>query len=36
VWGKDALARLFRTHPTLEFALHSVMTLDVTHKLQER
>lgn len=36
VWGSDALARLFRTHPTLQFALHSVMTLDVAHKLQER
>jgi CRP-like cAMP-binding protein len=36
VWGKDALAALFRRHPTLQFALHAVMTLDVTHKLQER
>jgi hypothetical protein len=36
VWGKDALAGLFRTHPSLQFALHAVMTLDVTHKLQER
>lgn len=36
VWGKDALAVLFRRYPTLQFALHAVMTLDVTHKLQER
>jgi len=36
VWGKDALTRLFRSHPSLQFALHAVMTLDVTHKLQER
>lgn len=36
VWGKDALAGLFRRYPTLQFALHAVMTLDVTHKLQER
>jgi len=33
---KDALAALFRTYPALQFALHAVMTLDVTHKLQER
>jgi len=36
VWGKDALAVLFRRYPTLQFALHAVMMLDVTHKLQER
>jgi len=36
VWDKDALTRLFRAHPSLQFALHAVMTLDVTHKLQER
>jgi hypothetical protein len=36
VWEKDALAAVFRSHPSLEFALHAVMTLDVTHKLQER
>ena len=36
VWKSDSLSRLFLTHPTLQFALHAAMTLDVTHKLQER
>jgi hypothetical protein len=36
VWEKDALDAAFRAYPSLQFALHAVMTRDVTHKLQER